>query len=960
MSRKTLITICLVTVSFVPSAWALDCNGYITQGRALLFDGTLDGIRQAYQKFDTGLTSCSTNEELRFFHAVAGMAMLLVKDDGGSIDSVFELAKEFGVDVVGDYWAVYFGGDPCEVDLNIVLNEHDAYQIPFGAPTIDEIRNTIDTSMIPQIDEFIADLNLISDTFAISLHPNETRIFHDPNLFPLLTDIEVDYGEVLLLKGLLMALKSHLQAQQAYDLYTDPDAMLAEKIYGGWFDINADLLTPYPDFLNVLPTDNDPNIGADILAQARQDLIDSINYYLDAVDYIRNEADPQENDLIYIDPNQDFAVETINQKLIILRDSLQNDTVMTHLIHFKTYTIYQGLTPIGQLVLVWDPYDITGISGDEGSLTFTIGTPTPWVVENFDCGDGLTAEVEYGGGGWAEGWFEGTLSADGNSITAATFDYWGSVSGTLTGLSGVFFSTEVLGSTHADLNPIFGSSGRYPNPVNPRDLLPEFDEWNGPQPGTVGHGLGDDATLGGIVPDMNQYDWGELQPGGLVTITSREITVNGILGDWTDSQLVLDDICGDADEEVSSITGADIDQLYMAYNSTYLFGAITFCSDINSNNGYWYILELSYSPDESEALGAIRLEIYVNDGFPSGDLSYRDLSSGHPGWHWYSHLTVAKGTNAVEFSVPRADIPGSLPGRFIALDSSGWDADAWQFYDGADEWNGTHLKIAGLGSTQLGTITGTVNVASFPDYNDAPIFVQAYTDPWDPEDSLVASTMISAPGTYTLNGIGVGWQGYVRAFTPLFGFNIFDPEAMTVDASVAVPSTTRTGVNLALRNPILLSHGAWVAGAIDPNYEQDWYAFDAVQNRTYWLDLTRGTSTRASMTLYGCNGHTEVEELYYWETQHIEWSCPTSAGGRYYVKVSNDPYYYESNTGTYQIRVIVKQDDSPPDFNGDGKTDILWRKSTTGLCRIDLMDGLTKTGQGWIGGDLNWEIVPVP
>jgi len=42
-----------------------------------------------------------------------------------------------------------------------------------------------------------------------------------------------------------------------------------------------------------------------------------------------------------------------------------------------------------------------------------------------------------------------------------------------------------------------------------------------------------------------------------------------------------------------------------------------------------------------------------------------------------------------------------------------------------------------------------------------PIFIPAYTDPEDPDGSIVASTMITEPGHYTLDGIGLGWRGYV-------------------------------------------------------------------------------------------------------------------------------------------------------------------------------------------------------
>jgi hypothetical protein len=37
--------------------------------------------------------------------------------------------------------------------------------------------------------------------------------------------------------------------------------------------------------------------------------------------------------------------------------------------------------------------------------------------------------------------------------------------------------------------------------------LPEFDDKDMPISGTFGHGLGDDPTLGGILPGMTQEEW---------------------------------------------------------------------------------------------------------------------------------------------------------------------------------------------------------------------------------------------------------------------------------------------------------------------------------------------------------------------------------------------------------------------------------------------------------------------
>ena len=915
MFRKTVATTLLVIVFCTSLVWASDCNDYIIPGRALMFDGTLSGLRLAYETFDNGINDagcmdCNTNRELRFLHAVTGTAMLVIRDDDGSIDSVFELAKQFEIYVLGNYWAPYF--EPLGLEVSVPFNQYDAYEIPAGAPDASEVREIIDTNMIPEIEAIIADLNSISDSpgdrFRMILEPNETRIFFDPSAMGLQTDVEVDYSEVLILKGLLTALKAQLEAQAAYDMYIDADDMLAEKLYGDCFSVNTDLLDPYPDILKVLPTANDSNDGAAILAQARQDWISAIKYYLDAIDYISTEnnppgTDPQDNELFYIDPNDRLAVDLFNQRLITMQNSLKDDTTGGYAWETtKTYNIRDANSAtIGQLVLV---YDVSGLDGDEGTVTFTDMIPSVWDVEWFDIGGGpivktltnadsaRTIEIELEcdePGQWCGAYFEGTMSQDGNNITAGTFEYWGTAYGTVYNLSGQLISTEVV-EKQLDLNPIFGCSARYSEPVNPRDLLSVFDEWNGPQPGTAGHGLGDDATLGGIVPDMNQYDWQfsfDLQPGGLFYldfISPGQVTIDGNVNDWSEYQLVFDDISGDTEDDPNTVQGVDIDKLYMAYDSQYLYGAITFYDNLSNSIFYHHNLYLSYSPDDDSEVNTIIFDIDISGGSATGSLYYEDLCP--PRWNLISDFNAVAGPNAVEFEI---SFPADLGGRFISLESSGWDPISSE-YD--DEENATHLRIG-----EVGTISGTVR---YDGYTGAPIFVQAYTDPWEPDESLVASTMITAHGSYTLEGIGLGWHGYVRAFTPLFGFNSFDLEALTVQASVPVflMGTRRDGVDIVLNNPTLLEKDACENGEIDPEYEQDWYSFYAVQGGTYTLDVNIDTANYAYMTLCGRDGHTELEELlYYWQPQHIDWICPVS--GRYYVKVANS--YCQPNGGTYRI-----------------------------------------------------------
>jgi len=911
MARKTLTTSLLAAFICCATAWAGDPNDCIEQGRSYMFEGTLSGLRLAYETFDDCLNDsncadCSTNRELIFLHALMRTTMLVVRDDDGSINSVFELAKEYGVEFMGDYWAPYF--EPLTLRANIPLDEHDAYAIPVGAPDANEVRLILDVSMIPEIEAAIADLNSISDVpgdrFRIFFEPNETRIFSDRFTPGLRRPVEVDYGEVLILKGLLTAMKGQLLAQAAHDLYVDSNNMIAEKIFGDSFNINDDLLTPYPDFMTVLPTAQFPDVnGAALLAQARQDMIESIDCYFEMIDYIKSETDPQQDDLLYLYPNYSYALDEISRnRLTILRDSLVNETAIDYPYEMaKTYDVYKGLLLIGEMELVWN---WTGLEGDSLKLSFSDPRirPADWEIDDFGIGGGdrFWVDLENHDRGWRVAYLDARLAPDGNSFSAGVFSYIDASGNWVTfgNISGQLAETTIAHAT-IDLNPFFGASP----PVNPRDLLPQFDEWNGPLAGTMGHGLGDDGTLGGIFGDMDQEQWqrlfDDLQPGGLIAIAPGTPTIDGDVSEWTPDQLVIDDIAGDTDDPPNTVQGVDIDKFYLAYDANGLSCAITFYDDINNVNYYRHELCLSYTPDSD---GLLDLEVWIEmNGSPRFELYQKNYDCGYPCWSLVAVLAeAAVGPNAIEFEIPFAEIPGgsqAVPGRFISLESGGWNPISGEFNE---DYNYTHLKIEGFGaSSGIGAITGNI---AYADYNNAPIFVQAYTDIWNPEDSLVGSTMITAPGAYTIEGIGDGWSGHIRAFSSVFGFNVFDPDALIVEEWVPVSIADRSGVDLVLNNPTLLTPGGAVNGEIAADYDQDWYAFDAIQDITYQLDLVRGTSAYASMTLYGRNGHTEIQELLYWQPQRIRWTCPTT--GRYYVKAGLDPYYLPgSGTGTYEIQL---------------------------------------------------------
>ena len=82
----------------------------------------------------------------------------------------------------------------------------------------------------------------------------------------------------------MLGLKAMLESKAAHDIFIDANDLLIEKVYGSCFDANSDVLEPHPHLMRVLPTPGheDAN-GKEILAQAKQDWIDSVNYYFQAV-----------------------------------------------------------------------------------------------------------------------------------------------------------------------------------------------------------------------------------------------------------------------------------------------------------------------------------------------------------------------------------------------------------------------------------------------------------------------------------------------------------------------------------------------------------------------------------------------------------------------------------------------------------------------------------------------------
>jgi len=533
MGKRALVLIvaigaCLSVLAVAASASTQD--DYTVPAREKLFSGTRSGTEEAYQILQQGLDDAELTgdeRELKFFHALARMGLLFFDTNDVTVNtSLVELAEPYGVTVSGDK---FFVPDPCDpndmlfmpsdstdptvfrVTLPVDPCDPNCYLVQSGLDqsTLDATATALTTIIIPEIDSIVSELSSIADL------PTAFRVYLQPSETGLLTQVEVDYAEVLALKGLLAGVKASLRgmADPAYDFLINPyTSPFSGRICDIFYEFNG-ILSAYPNLLKVLPTSTMAGDGAASLALAKLDVMAGIDAYIAVVNYIKSEplTDPQQqDDLIYIGQNATGPLNVLEARLLTLKTSLQAGTVATYpWMTTRTYTAWQGnpLVLTGPLTIT---YDVTGYEILSAQLTARNPADPggPVVVWDAEWGgiyenNQLEIEFEYGTPGtpvWFFGTLRGTLT--GNNIGNPTFSYDGY------GISPTQDQMYIQGPTATDtedlrfnLNPIFAGT------VNPRDMLPQLDAFNHPVPGTFGHNLGNDATLGGILPDMTQEMW---------------------------------------------------------------------------------------------------------------------------------------------------------------------------------------------------------------------------------------------------------------------------------------------------------------------------------------------------------------------------------------------------------------------------------------------------------------------
>lgn len=423
MGRRIAIGVLLTCCSLAASASALTVDDYVVAGREALFERTEAGLVVACDVFsvaleDTDCPDCRSDRELAFLNAVAQTAQLFVdRGDLLATEDFFALAGVLGIPLDG---VVFWNAETAE--------SPEAEEPSLAGTEIGRAKSS--ETVLSQLAAIIASLDGIEDgpePFVVYLVPAETG---------LVGDLEVDYGDVLIFKSLLLAYRGFLATRMARQSVVKE---MGSVMPGDGADVRQESLMAYVDVPRLVSFSGEVDDEAGRLAQARADWIASLAYTIEAAEYMVEEdcpagSDPQEDEFVYIDSAAQPRLDAYRQMLATLRSSLVDgaaDAMPAATV--RTYDLYTtDSARAGALTLV---FDLSGTEGSSGRLILADGTvlDIDWFGRLDEDRIGVSM---FSASRNLEGWLEVTLDGELGVVRDGTLDLWGSRLVTMAGLTG--------------------------------------------------------------------------------------------------------------------------------------------------------------------------------------------------------------------------------------------------------------------------------------------------------------------------------------------------------------------------------------------------------------------------------------------------------------------------------------------------------------------------------------------
>ena len=262
----------------------------IRQGLAAFTAGDL---RTANELFHLAVLADPRNDRANLYFALSRIAVKLLDDPG-----LASLMNRSGVVLSGDSKNI--------CDLRAALPK----AAPSGAPRTGEILTALREALLPEIDAAVANINMISTsrqiTFDLMTLPPCSRPTAQKQ------SVELDYGDALVLLGVLSGTQAAFEILAAYDIDTELQNVISQ--------IPQIVFTAAPTLLTLK--------SADSLSKARSRVDQTLTNFIAAITSIQAETDDQTNDLLIIDASDAARAQQLLKILGLVRQSLLNQVVL--------------------------------------------------------------------------------------------------------------------------------------------------------------------------------------------------------------------------------------------------------------------------------------------------------------------------------------------------------------------------------------------------------------------------------------------------------------------------------------------------------------------------------------------------------------------------------------------------------------------------------------------------------
>jgi len=827
----TLACVGLLFHSLFAQRYAQSASDAIATGKTQLFQKSVSGVLNSYQTFlsafnggDYASAAAAEKINIRAYLAFTRILGVVLRNDGGTVDTLTELLAQYGITRAGDA----FDG----IKFNLPLNDDQKVILPAGAPSSAEaLRSFFSGPFLTAVNASIADMDA-----AIALCPTDGTEGVDREVIAKTLidaedvtqpDVEVDAGDYYLFRAVLKFLKTYALMSAGYNSDVSIREIVALANLDAGPEMIKRLLDRYPDFLKIR--------DAARLNEARLTLIEAIDDYMIASEKIRSDSTVQwgAEELISLEPDN-YSEALLRENLAKIKTSLQGNTtadLVTERIGTE-YSVYGGSSFTTTEPSSWEKgyhpeqhgYTYLGKASNtatfNGSYNYYIITTKPGNMAPVDAvqgSDGSYYRADIGSN--ITQWQNISGAPDGTyGLIAGNSggDYYGFIvicpSTPITSLT-VYLTNvaNIAREEHFTLNlfPLFGNETTAPKAL--RDLLPELNEYGYPLPGTMGHGLNDDPMLGGILPDFATQDqWlkemgGAFMPTGPLTIpqvTDGAIAVDGSTDDWTTAGIItpaLTDVTGEEGQYMAA--NGDLQKVFLARDNTYLYVRMYLAGDWNlTGQNFMYGIRFRQSPgDGPDKPGDVKVLARNRSGV--WEVKLQTVQT----YGWYGTMVDlgAQGGAAVsagkivEWRVPLTSL-GPLGGRFLAADTDAWFYDTynptgWEYWYPYDK-NPTCLQIQPAAS-----VTGTLSVPGYDGVGPVRIGVFEYGPDFsrDPKKRFGSLGIYpdgsgQLPATYTVTNLPVGSKVFVTVFWDRDNDGVISPGDYT---NFYQPFTTVAGDN---------------------------------------------------------------------------------------------------------------------------------------------------------------------